>query len=204
MQGKSTEAIYLQEEKLKNLYEQSLKELESIGINMEDKQQIGNIDIKISKRKNKRYGCCKQENPDKKYKIVQKKGFHKSIKYEKFNEHHIEISGWEMQLNDEIIKNTIMHELIHCIPFCNNHGKEFKKYADYINNKLGYNITTKGNVKSDFEKSNLEYTEINDYKYKIICNNCGQIIYRKRFNPTLIKKYRCGKCKGRLKLVEEK
>ena len=29
------------------------------------------------------------------------------------------------------IKNTIMHEIIHCFPYCNNHGSEFKKYAKY-------------------------------------------------------------------------
>lgn len=50
-------------------------------------------------------------------------------------------------INDGIIKNTIMHELIHCIPFCNDHGIEFKKYANYINEKLGYNISRVGNKK---------------------------------------------------------
>ena len=40
---------------------------------------------------------------------------------------------------DIIIKNTIIHELIHCLPKCTNHGKEFKKYAKIINEKLGYN-----------------------------------------------------------------
>lgn len=188
--------------KLQILYNECLSELEAIGIDMKDNNIIGNIDVTISTRASKRYGCCKQENPDKKYKITSHKGNHKIIKYEKFKTHHIEISNWVMQLNDNIIKNTIMHELIHCIPFCNNHGTEFKKYANYINQKLGYNISTKGNIKADYEASHLKYEEQNNYKYKIICTNCGQIIYRKRFNPILIKKYRCGKCKGILKLVE--
>ena len=188
------------EEKLNKLYLECIKELQNIGIDILNKELIGTIDIKISKRNNKRYGCCKQENPNKKYKIVQKIGRRKIIKYEKFDTHHIEISKWVMDLNDEIIKNTIMHELIHCIPFCNNHGKEFKKYVAYINKKLGYNITSKGNKKEDYKASNLEYQEENSYKYKIICKNCGQIIYRKRFNPNLIKKYRCGKCGGKLEL----
>ena len=46
----------------------------------------------------------------------------------------IEISRWVLELKDDIIKNTIMHELIHCMPYCNNHGAEFKKYAKVINN----------------------------------------------------------------------
>ena len=189
------------EEKLNKLYLECIQELENIGINIQNEKIIGYIDIKISKRNNKRYGCCKQENPDKKYKVIQKIGPHKTIKYEKFNTHHIEISKWVMQLNDNIIKNTIIHELIHCIPFCNNHGNEFKKYAKYINQKLGYNITTKGNKEADYLSSNLEYKEENNYKYKIICQGCGQIIYRKRFNQNLIKRYRCGKCGGKLKLL---
>lgn len=44
-----------------------------------------------------------------------------------------------------------MHELIHCIPFCNDHGIEFKKYANYINEKLGYNISRVGNKKVDYK-----------------------------------------------------
>ncbi len=191
----------MQEEKLNKLYFECIQELENIGINIQNEKIIGTIDIKISARNNKRYGCCKQENPDKKYKVIQKIGHRKIIKYEKFNTHHIEISKWVMQLNDNIIKNTIIHELIHCIPFCNNHGSEFKKYAKYINKKLGYNITTKGNKEADYLASNLEFKEENNYKYKIICQNCGQIIYRKRFNKNLINSYKCGKCGGKLKLT---
>ncbi len=194
----------MEEQKLNVLYSQCLIELASIGIDMQDQRLIGTIDIKLNKKASKRYGCCKQENPDKEYKVIIKRGRHKIVKYEKFQSHHIEISNWVMKLNDEIIKNTILHELIHCIPFCNNHGKEFKKYAEYINVKLGSNITTKGNVQEDYKASQLEYTEENNYKYKIMCQNCGQVIYRKRFKSNLIKKYRCGKCKGKLKLIEIK
>lgn len=189
-------------EKLNELYLQCLNELNSIGINMQNKELIGDIDIKINKRASKKYGCCKQEKPDKRYKIIQKKAHYRIIKYEKFQSHHIEISNWVMQLKDDIIKNTIIHELIHCIPFCNNHGKEFKKYAKYINEKLGYKITTKGNIQEDYRSSQLEYTEEENYKYKIICQGCGQIIYRKRFKPNLIQKYCCGKCKEKLKIIE--
>ena len=191
-------------EKLIHLYNQCVNELISIGIDVKNQALIGNIDIKLTTRATKRYGCCKQENPDKEYKIVTKRGRQITIKYEKFQKHHIEISNWVMKLNNGIIKNTIMHELIHCIPFCNNHGSEFKKYANYINQKLGYHITIKGNIEEDYKASQLEYKTDNDYKYKIRCQKCGQIIYRKRFNLNLIKRYRCGKCKGKLELVEVK
>ena len=97
-----------------------------------------------------------------------------------------------MNLEEKIIKNTIMHEIIHCFPECNNHGKQFKKYANYINQKLGYNISRLGNKEEDFIKSNIEYkNEKIKYKYKIICKKCGQIFFRQRIKTNFIKKYRC-------------
>ncbi len=192
------------EEKLNELYNQCLQELRKIGIDLRDNETIGNIDIKLSNRGTKRYGCCKQEKPDFEFKMVQTMNNRRIIKYEKFHNHHIEISKWVMELNDEIIKNTIIHELIHCIPFCNNHGSEFKKYATYINEKLGYNVKRVGNPKEDYQNSNKEYKEqIIKYKYKIICNQCGQEIYRQRFNKKLITRYKCGKCGGSLRLFSE-
>ena len=129
------------EEKLQKLYEEAIQELQSIGINMHDDKEIGKIEIHISKRNNKRYGVCKQEEPDISTKYVEKINRKKVIKYGKFKKHNIEISPWVMQLNDKIIKNTIIHELIHCIPYCNNHGEQFKKYAKYINKNLVYDIS---------------------------------------------------------------
>ena len=58
--------------KLLKLYHECIKELNEIGINVLDESNFGKIDIQISKRSAKRYGCCKQENPDKKYKTVKK------------------------------------------------------------------------------------------------------------------------------------
>lgn len=184
-------------EKLLRLYNECLQELQSIGINCEDKEIVGDIDIKISKRTAKRYGCCKQEEPD----IRSKYRDNGRIKYNKFNKHHIEISKWVLDLNDDIIKNTIIHEIIHCMPFCNNHGKIFKQYARLVNEKLGYNISRLGNKEADYKKSNLLFEEKKvNYKYKIICTKCGQVYFRQRYKKNMIKLYRCGICKGMLKL----
>lgn len=175
------------QEVLNELFKECIKELESIGITFKDKE----INIIISKRNNKRYGCCRPEIPDENYKKVFRKGFKFIIKYENYKKYTIEISPWVIELNDDIIKNTIIHELIHCMPKCTNHGEEFKRYAKLINEKLGYNITRAGNKKEDYEKSNIEYNEIENYKYRIKCKNCGQIFYRKRLNKNFTKKYRC-------------
>lgn len=186
------------EEKLNRLYQESLSELRSIGIEMMDESNIGKIDISFSKRKTKRYGCCKQENPDKTsaYKIKRR------VYFKKFNTHHIEISKWLMDLNDEIIKNTIIHELIHCLPECNNHGKYFKKYAKLINDKLGYNITRVGNKKEDFIKSGVQekFDDEPKSKYKIVCEKCNQTYYRQRLAKNFTRKYLCGICKGKFRV----
>ncbi len=184
--------------KLQNLYRECIQELNNIGIDMQNKQQIGTIEIKLSNRSKKRYGICKQEEPDEATRYIEKIGRKRLIKYQRYKKHKIEISTWVMQLNKDIIKNTIIHELIHCIPNCNNHGKEFKKYANYINKNLGYTIKTTGNKREDYQKSNLEYQEEADYKYKIKCKNCGQEFYRKRISKNFTQKYRCGKCGGKL------
>ncbi len=183
------------EEKLKNLYDECIQELKNI--NIIDFNEIGEINIGFSKRKTKRYGCCKQEEPDKSTAYREKRVIH----YRKYKKHNIEISKWLMELNDDIIKNTIMHELIHCFPDCNNHGKIFKMYAKIINHKLGYDISRVGNKADDYKKSNLEFVEeYAKFKYKIICQECGLIYYRQRLLKNFTKKYRCGKCKGKLML----
>ena len=192
------------DEKLKCLYEICIQELKSINLDMNNSLEIGKININLAKRKSKRYGCCKQSEPDKQFYHFVKRGHRKIKIYDKFWKHDIEISKWVMELDDTIIKNTIIHELIHCLPNCNNHGKEFKKYANYINEKLGYQIQRLGNKEEDYEKSNISYDKQQDlnYNYKIKCKDCGFIYYRQRLKKNFFKDYRCGKCKGKLELIE--
>ena len=167
------------QENLFNLYKQCLEELKSINIDVEKNRTIK---LKINTRSKKRYGCCKKISKD----IFQ-----------------IEISEWVMNLNEDIIKNTIMHELIHCMPRCNNHGEFFKNYASVINEKLGYTISRTGNKERDFSKSKIEYIEkpIN-FNYIIICENCNYNFLRQRVRRNFTRKYRCGKCGGKFKITE--
>ena len=181
------------QEKLIRLYNECIEELNTIEINVLAKE-IGSIDIKINNRSKKRYGACKQEEPDKRYIRKLKVGRKIVIQCDRFNKHHIEISRWVMDLNDKIIKNTIIHEIIHCLPYCNNHGKEFKQYSKVINEKLGYNISRLGNKAKDMRASNIDYEEKKpNYKYEIICQKCGQKVLRQRIVKNFAKKYRCRK-----------
>ncbi len=189
------------EQKLYKLYLECIDELNKIGIDILDEKQYGVIDIAISKRNNKRYGCCKQEEPDRRYKTITKVGRRRVVRFEKFGKHHIEVSKWVLELDDSIIKNTIMHELIHCIPYCNNHGAEFKQYANLVNANYGYDISRLGNKKSDYEKSNIEFNEVEKYNYKIICKGCNQEFYRQRLNKNFGRKYRCAKCGSKFEIL---
>jgi len=189
------------EERLDKLYNDCIMELETIGFKIINNLEIGKIDISISKRNNKRYGCCKQEEPDETSAYLKRCKNGNKIVYDKFKKHHIEISKWVMDLDEMIIKNTIIHEILHCMPSCNNHGFLFQKYACYINQELGYNIRTLGNKEEDYKKSKLDFeADHRNYNYKIICKKCGNIFYRKRLKKDLIKKYRCGICGGKLEL----
>lgn len=186
------------ENKLEKIYIECIDELKTIGIDVIGNKDIGKINIKIANRNAKRYGCCKQKDPDKSTAYIEKRGRRKFVKYYKYKEHNIEISKWVLDLDENIIKDTIVHEIIHCFPGCNNHGIEFKKYAKQINEKLGYNVTRLGNKEQDFKNSNLDFKEKINYNYIILCKKCGQEFYRQRFNKNLIKHYRC-KCGGILK-----
>lgn len=189
------------EEKLNRLYKECVKELEGIKFEITNNTEVGNIDICIAKRNNKRYGCCKHEEPDETdYHVTKYKNNFKII-YHKFKKHHIEISRWVMDLDEVIIKNTIIHEILHCLPYCNNHGLLFQNYACYINQELGYNIKTLGNKQADYKRSNLDFeADHRNYKYKIVCKECGNKFYRHRLKKDLIKKYRCSICGGKLEL----
>lgn len=185
-------------EKINILFEQVKKEFISIHIPLEI---AGKIEIAIAKRKCKRYGCCKQSKPDERTKRIRKYKQKIYTEYGVYQEHQIEISKWVLEMKEEIIKNTIAHELIHCLPYCNNHGENFKKYASYINQELGYSIERTGNKKEDYAKSNLPYIE-QTFKYKIQCMNCKQTYQRNRLAKNFSKKYKCGICGGKLKIIK--
>lgn len=67
---------------------------------------------------------------------------------------------------------------------------------------FGYNISRLGNKQEDYKNSNLEFPDkIIKYRYKIICKDCDFIYYRQRLSSDFDKKYRCGKCKGKLRIL---
>ena len=54
----------------------------------------------------------------------------------------IEVSCLLLSSNvtDDVLKGTIAHELLHTLPGCMNHGKQWQKYAQQVNKYYNYNI----------------------------------------------------------------
>jgi len=134
-------------------------------------------------------------------------------------EYEYEIQVASYLLDEEIpiehLENTLLHELIHTCPYCMNHGKNFKKYANMINKAYGYNISI---YTSKEEQSTREqYMEKksiscdSQYKFSVICDTCHKevsrymkeckTVQRIRIHP---ERYYCKICgKHNLRLVKK-
>lgn len=99
--------------------------------------------------------------------------------------------------NEQALKNTIAHEILHSVKGCFNHQKKWKAMAEKVNSKYGYNITRLG----DNSEANVKP------KYIVVCKNCG--LEYKYFKKGKVIKYleanskniKCGKCRGELELI---
>lgn len=158
-------------------YDAAFSDLKKLGINAPKDR----ISLSINQRAKRRLGCCKLNRSD----IRQK--------------YAIEISLVCSNLNDFELKNIVMHELIHTLPGCMNHGAKWKDISRRVNAAYGYNITTT----ADYSKIGLDGAVSEPiYNYKVTCESCGQSLYRiKRSkivrNPGM---YRCSKCGGFLRV----
>lgn len=97
-------------------------------------------------------------------------------------------------MSEKLIKETLIHELIHTAERCFDHKYMFQAYADKVSRILGYNIETK--CTSD------EWQQAKTYKYKLTCVKCGEVYYRNRITKAYRNLYACGKCRGNL-IIEE-
>lgn len=111
----------------------------------------------------------------------------------------------EAVLKDDIDKqialDVIMHELLHTVKGCFNHGDKWKKYAEYINWKLPqYNIRR---VATKSETALVIERKPPVYRYILRCTKCGQEIKRQKVTKvvTNYKRYRCGNCGGKLERI---
>ena len=56
----------------------------------------------------------------------------------------IRLSKYTLANSERSLRNTLLHELIHTVPDGFNHGREWKKWAAYASERLGYHIQRLG------------------------------------------------------------
>ena len=104
----------------------------------------------------------------------------------------------DLALHGDVI-STIVHELIHTVEGCLNHGDKFHEIADICNKAYGLDIGTYAS-KNEIEACR-EY-RLKTAKYVVQCTKCSNTIFRSR-NCDLIRYtnlYSCS-CGGNLKRV---
>ena len=102
----------------------------------------------------------------------------------------------------EEVMQTLVHEILHTLPNCMNHGAEWKNAAAVVNSKYGYNVSRL----SSMEMANLTAVDIEiQRRYTVVCLDCGNELYRERKSKliTHTHNYTCGKCGGELQLKED-
>lgn len=111
-----------------------------------------------------------------------------------YGAYKVELSKYLLGCSEQLIKDTLLHEIIHTFPRCFNHSYNFKHFARIISEEFNANVQVKSN-----SKEFAEQRPVQTYKYKITCLGCGATFYRKRL-PKNIENYTHSSCGGKLKV----
>ena len=144
-------------------------------------------EVKVNKRAKNRWGQCR-------HKFVGTDAYG-NPKY--VNSINISEILLDERVPLEALQNTIIHEILHTCPGCDNHGYEWKRRAMKVRKELGYNIKTCDSSK-DKGVSNEVTREYVKPKYIVRCTKCGREVNKQRMcgivqHPSL---WRCGVCHG--------
>ena len=104
-------------------------------------------------------------------------------------------------VDEQAVKDTIVHELLHTIPGCLKHTGKWKQYANTINRLLPQYKIKRG---SSYEEKGLEDLRPKPQcRYILKCLRCGSEIGRQRMSASVEhpEHYRC-KCGGRLTRIK--
>lgn len=114
----------------------------------------------------------------------------------------IYLSRYAME-DEEQIRATLAHELVHTIYGCMNHGKTFHRYGNMVERKLGIQIESKASQEAS-EISGIAEARIEKARYVIHCEKCGEKIYRQKRSNVVMhpERYRC-KCGGKLRILNQ-
>lgn len=145
-----------------------------------------------------KYGRISAVNPN--YRAKKRWGQTKAL-YNGTYDININIRLIQDDISDESLKSTIIHELLHTCDGCMNHGEKWKRLANRVNRRYGYNIKTSSTAS---EKGCSDYKIERIPRFILSCNNCGCKITYYRTCKTIqnYKRYSCGRCGGDLTLVK--
>ena len=99
-------------------------------------------------------------------------------------------------VDEQQVKNTIIHDLLHTVDGCQDHTGRWKVLAEYVNRCLPEYCVKR--TSSEDEKG-IE----RNHKYLIVCTKCGSEIHRDRMSNAVKfpQKYKCARCGGSLRRV---
>lgn len=160
------------EEQLNSLFLEQQHTLRQLGIPLSQEIQPR---VVVNTRAQRRLGCC-----------IRKEGVF-----------IIEVSHKILE-NPQLLKVTLLHELLHTCYGCQNHGKRWKAYATKVGAALGVEIQR--TVKMEGEPESLRQDAV---KYILRCKACGKIIPRRRMSKAVKypNHYRCP-CGGKLERLQ--
>ena len=115
--------------------------------------------------------------------------------------------NFEININADLVSqsedgtlNTVIHELLHTVNGCLNHGRQWQVYANRINNAYGINVKR---ISTSEEKGVERVIVKPEYKYILKCEYCDQIVRRQKKSKIVEhpEHFSCGLCGGRFKRV---
>lgn len=157
---------------LNKLANRCMEELDAIGI-----QYAKSIRWQVNTRAKKRWGLC-ERHPNGVYTI--------SISFRLLAD----------DVADDGAINTIIHELLHTVEGCMNHGVNWKREAEKVNRAYGYNIKRCSNADEKGVEPIENTPQVIKHQFK--CKDCGKVYNRmkeSKFTKNW-KNYRCGCCNG--------
>lgn len=121
---------------------------------------------------------------------INTRGFCKQIG----DDYKISVSKFSDEFSEHIQTGTFIHELLHTINGCMNHGSLWQLYANKVSTRTKYKI------KTTWDKEELTVEQNHKlYKYILKCTFCGEETYysnncKSLRNPEQL---RCYKCKNK-------
>ena len=82
-------------------------------------------------------------------------------------------------VSDKALESTMIHEILHTVEGCQNHGSKWKKLANKVNEAYGYDIKRTTSPEEKGEEVAKLCSKI-EFKHAIKCKKCGYEIFFQR------------------------